>query len=125
MSVENKLIADQIENIERKLDRLVVSVATLRELTTPDDWLTEQHNLFMLLSNYTHIDAVNKLRKEIVRNLKANGYSQVTISNVLEVNQSTISRWLTELTDGLEDTHNYITEAYPNIQRVGSKTDVV
>tara|TARA_B100001750_G_scaffold3189_1_gene2581 strand:- start:783 stop:1166 length:384 start_codon:yes stop_codon:yes gene_type:complete len=127
MSVEKKLIAEQIENIEKVLDKLVVSVAVLKELTTPDELLNEQHNLFMLLSNYTHIDAVRKLRKEIVRNLKANGYSQVTIANVLEVAQSQVSRWLNEsyVTDALEETNDYIAEAYPSIERVGSRADVV
>ena len=127
MSVEKKLIAEQIENIEKVLDKLVVSVAVLKELTTPDELLNEQNNLFMLLSNYTHIDAVRKLRKEIVRNLKANGYSQVTIANVLEVAQSQVSRWLNEsyVTDALEETNDYIAEAYPSIERVGSRADVV
>ena len=127
MSVEKKLIAEQIENIEKVLDKLVVSVAVLKELTTPDELLNEQHNLFMLLSNYTHIDAVRKLRKEIVSNLKANGYSQVTIANVLEVAQSQVSRWLNEsyVTDALEETNDYIAEAYPSIERVGSRADVV
>ena len=127
MSVEKKLIAEQIENIVKVLDKLVVSVAVLKELTTPDELLNEQHNLFMLLSNYTHIDAVRKLRKEIVRNLKANGYSQVTIANVLEVAQSQVSRWLNEsyVTDALEETNDYIAEAYPSIERVGSRADVV
>ena len=127
MSVEKKLIAEKIENIEKVLDKLVVSVAVLKELTTPDELLNEQHNLFMLLSNYTHIDAVRKLRKEIVRNLKANGYSQVTIANVFEVAQSQVSRWLNEsyVTDALAETNDYIAEAYPSIERVGSRADVV
>lgn len=98
MNSEYPLVDLKIQKIEHQMDKLIVLIADLRTYLSDEKMngnLIEKRELFKTLSAYSHQPDVEILRMRVVQSLKNDGYSQLAISEILEVNQSTVSRWLT------------------------------